>query len=145
MQSTSNTVSALPMRPKVGRPPPQLPPAEIIALAPPPRNVSLAARRDPRLLAFSVCLVLAMTLVLSRLIAPSMPMDAAAIPPIVVNAPELSAPKAPEPALIGTITTIGTKEEPASYQAKATDREAPAQPAIDKRDRERLLSILSKD
>jgi hypothetical protein len=60
-----------------------------------------------------------------------------------VNAPEVSyvaVPAPEEPALVGTLTTIGKQDRPDSFP----ENEAP-QPVIDNQDRERLLSILSKD
>lgn len=85
-----------------------------------------------------------MTLVLSRVITPGMETATAeipSIPPIVVNAPEVVyASASKEPALIGTLTTMGADDTAETMRAEETTT-----PSIDKRDRERLLSILSKN
>lgn len=133
------------MRPKIGRPPAAeiLPPAHPapVEILPAPiieaPELPATSRWDARLVVFSVCLVLAMTLVLSRAIAPPLNQAPPAIPPLAETAPPLA--EVPAPLLVGTLATIGPDEPSVSYIAKERN------PPIDNAGRERLLSILSKD
>ncbi len=150
MQSTQTTV---PIRPKVGRPPAAEPPPPPVELEPANSNepgTSLPvpkSRWDTKLLLASVTLVLAMTLVLSHFITPALTEDATPpIPPLAAAAPEFV--KVPKPYVEGGVTSIEPAIPSRDTEQAVLPRRAHsmnANPSIDNADRDRLLSILSKD
>jgi len=127
MQATLNT--ATPIRPKIGRLPASL------SLPPLPEKID-ASPWHPRLIIFSLAIVLAMTLVLSRVIAPSPhEISPQALPP----APPPAQLAVNPPAIVGALIPIDPVESAIAYSEKA------GKPPIDNAARQRLLSILSKD
>jgi len=157
MQSTLNTAALPTIRPKIGRPPAPL--LKPVTPAPRPAPVEAppaattaggqsARHFDARMLLLSVCLVLAITLVLSRVISPSMHQGAVLsippIPPLAEQGAAFSLPSppgraaTPQDGVAGTLSAPPAPDEAESYSA------GPESP-IDNKDHERLLSILSKD
>lgn len=140
MQSTLNTAPVF--RPKVGRPP-----EPVAAQAAGAAEGPMVPRWNAKLLVFSLALVAAMTLVLSRMLTPALPEESALapIPPLVKPAPEIVSPGTPAAMgapIVGTVTMLGESTDSASPRPAQMD--APQSP-IDNEDRERLLSILSDD
>ena len=133
MQSTLNT-AALPVRPKVGRPPLEL----VTPSSPPPAPVKEHKRFftwRPRVAAFTFALAIALLLVISRVIvATPQEMVTAQAPSAAAAAKRVAGPSP----IVGALTPL-QPERSVPYTPQNQ------QPVIDNVARQRLLSILSKD